>query len=58
MKSINKLYMVQYTQLKMRYCNHIMKHIIFKHIEIHPLQEPSFHILNIVYILFAYNKLL
>ena len=53
MKSINKLYMVQYNQLNMWYYKHIMQHIIFKHIETY----PSFHILNSLYILFTYNKM-
>ena len=49
--------MVQYNQLNMCYYNHIMEHIKFKHIETYLLQIPSFHILNILYILFTYNKL-
>ena len=57
MKSISKLYMVQYTQLNMWYYNHVMEHMIFKHIESYLLQKPSFYILNILHILFAYHKL-
>ena len=54
MKSINKLYAVQYNQLKMRYYNHIMERITFKHIETYLLQNTfisyikySLHVIHI-----------